>query len=214
MTYLQLINKVLIRLREDTVTDLSASYTLLIGEFINDAKKEVENSWNWVQLRTTIQVPTVAGSLRYTLTGSGNRFKMLYVNNDTDNYELQLANSKWMTSQITLGGSSQGQPSYYDLNGTTTAGDFDVDLFPTPDKEYIINYNMIVPQADLVEITDSLLVSEQPVILSAYAKAISERGEDSGLAYRDALINAEKSLSDAIAIDATRVPSELIWETV
>ena len=73
---------------------------------------------------------------------------------------------------------------------------------------------MIVPQADLVEITDSLLVSEQPVILRAYAKAISERGEDSGLAYRDAVINAEKSLSDAIAIDATRVPSELIWETV
>ena len=55
---------------------------------------------------------------------------------------------------------------------------------------------------------------DYPVLLGAYAKAIAERGEDSGLSYRDALVNAEKALSDAIAMDAINTPSELIWEVV
>lgn len=43
MTFLQLVNKVLVRLREDTVSSVDEnSYSQLIGEFVNDAVKEVE----------------------------------------------------------------------------------------------------------------------------------------------------------------------------
>jgi hypothetical protein len=213
MNYLQIINKVMIRLREDEEQDLSAGYTKLIGEFVNEAKREVEDAWNWVQLRSTIQVVTVENSLRYTLTGSGKRSQILYVVNDTDNYEVQRANSKWMTMQLTTSTTTNGQPSYYDVNGTT-GGDYNVDLFPIPDAGYSINFNMKIPQDDLVELNDELTVPEYPVILAAYAKAISERGEDSGIAYRDALVNAEKALNDAISYDASYVPSELIWEVM
>ena len=213
MTYIEIINKVLIRLREDTVADVSESYTKLIGEFVNEAKREVENSWNWVQLRSTVQITTEADSIRYTLSGSGNRSKILYVINDTDNYEMRLANSRWMTLQLTAATTQNASPIFYDVNGYTD-GDFNVDLYPIPDKAYNINFNMVIPQVDLEDVSDAVIVPFQPIILGAYAKAISERGEDSGIAYRDALVNAEKSLSDAISNDASYVPSELIWEPV
>ena len=45
MTYLQLVNSVLRRLREDEVTTVGqTSYSKLIGEFVNDAKRTVEDS--------------------------------------------------------------------------------------------------------------------------------------------------------------------------
>lgn len=213
MTYIQLINKVLVRLREDEVDDLSQPYTKLIGEFINESKREVEDAWKWVQLRTTIQVPATAGDSRYTLTGSGDRSKILYVINDTDDFEMRLANSKWMTKQFTTANTQQASPIYYDLNGQT-GGDSNVDIFPIPDASYNLNFNMVIPQDDLATISEELTVPDYPVILGAYAKAIAERGEDSGLSYRDALVNADKALSDAISIDAMNVPSELIWEQV
>lgn len=213
MTYIELINKVLIRLREDTVDDLSQPYTQLIGEFVNESKREVEDSWRWVQLRTTVQVPATAGNSRYTLTGSGDRSKIMYVINDTDDFEMKLANSKWMTLQFTTATTQQGAPIYYDLNGQTS-GDSNVDVFPIPDASYNLNFNMVIPQSELTAISEELTVPDYPVLLGAYAKAIAERGEDSGLSYRDALVNAEKALSDAIAMDAINTPSELIWEVV
>ena len=45
MTYLEAINSVLRRLREDEVSNaLESSYSALIGDFVNDAKRTVENS--------------------------------------------------------------------------------------------------------------------------------------------------------------------------
>ena len=48
MTYLNIVNNVLRRLREDTVTTISANtYSAMVGDFINDAKQLVENAWDW-----------------------------------------------------------------------------------------------------------------------------------------------------------------------
>ena len=50
MTYLQLVNKVLVRLREDQVTSVASNdYSLLVGEFVAQAASEVEDAWNWAQ---------------------------------------------------------------------------------------------------------------------------------------------------------------------
>jgi hypothetical protein len=59
MTYLQLVNSVLRRLREDEVSSVSQnSYSKLIGEFVNDAKRSVEDAYDWTALRTTLTVTT------------------------------------------------------------------------------------------------------------------------------------------------------------
>jgi len=53
MTYLELVNNVLRRLRETEVTSVqSTSYSKLIGDIVNDAKRLVEDSWDWKVLNT------------------------------------------------------------------------------------------------------------------------------------------------------------------
>ncbi|MGB1305900.1 hypothetical protein, partial [Pseudoalteromonas marina] len=90
MTYLQLVNSVLRRLREDEVTSVSQnSYSKLIGEFVNDAKRSVEDSYDWTALRTTLTVTTDDTTFNYVLTGSQNRMKLLDVINDTSDFFMQ-----------------------------------------------------------------------------------------------------------------------------
>lgn len=48
MTYLELVNDVLIRLREQTVSTVSlTTYSTLIGKFVNDAKRQIEDAYDW-----------------------------------------------------------------------------------------------------------------------------------------------------------------------
>ena len=71
MTYIDLINNVLRRLREDTVdTANGTDYSALIGDLVNDAKKIVENSFDWTALRDSITLTTTRGTSEYSLTGS------------------------------------------------------------------------------------------------------------------------------------------------
>lgn len=221
MTYLQLVNKVLVRLRENEASSVSQnSYSSHIGEWVNQTKREVEDSWNWVLLRDTIQVTTVAGTFRYTLTGAGNRFRVLkdrYGNpsvfNDTADLAMTPLPSRTMTQNYTGGNIISASPVHYDFNGST-GGDPNVDVWPQPNSVETLNFDLIIPQDDLSEDTDVLTVPEWPVILGAYAKAVAERGEDGGFMFAEAESNYQKALSDAIAIDAGNVPFETIWEVV
>ena len=48
MTYLNVVNNVLKRLRERTVSTVGEStYSTLIATLVNDAKESVEAAWNW-----------------------------------------------------------------------------------------------------------------------------------------------------------------------
>ena len=59
MTYLNLMNNVLRRLREEETTSVtSTTYVKMVGDFINDAKKVVEEATDWSALRETIVVTT------------------------------------------------------------------------------------------------------------------------------------------------------------
>jgi len=62
MTYLELVNDVLVRLRETAVSTVSeTSYSSLIGKFVNDAKRQIEDAYAWNVLGTTITLSTTAG---------------------------------------------------------------------------------------------------------------------------------------------------------
>ncbi len=61
MTLLELVNDVLIRLREPVVTTFNETiYSTLVAKFVNDAKRQVEDSFGWNALGQTITVTTVA----------------------------------------------------------------------------------------------------------------------------------------------------------
>lgn len=212
MTYLELVNSVLVRLREQEVDSVSDNaYSKLIGKFVNDAKRNVEDAYPWNALTDTLSATTDADVFNYVLVGSGQRFRILDVLNDTSNSFLTLAPGKWMDEKFLLTTAAKGSPKYYNFNGVDANGDTQVDLYPIPDQAYNLRFNIIKPQAPLANDTDSLLVVSEPVEFLAYAKALAERGEDGGLNVNEAYVLYQQSLADAIAIETGRYVEEQEW---
>ena len=215
MTYLQIINAVMRRLREAEVTDVNETdYSKLIGEYVNSVKKEVEAAWDWNALRTTLTLNTTTGIFNYTLLGSGSRFRVSDVVNDTSNYMLQQKGAKWMNQRFLTVDTQLSTPSFYSFNGVDTNLDSKVDIYPVPDGVYVLRFNVTIPQDDLEVNTDTLQVPSEPIIQGALARAISERGEDGGRLSNDQYLLYRSALSDEIAIEAGRFSDETIWYSV
>ena len=55
MTYIEIVNSVLVRLREEKVDSVNdTEYSSLIAQIVNVAKRDVENAYNWEALRKTV----------------------------------------------------------------------------------------------------------------------------------------------------------------
>jgi hypothetical protein len=214
MTYLDLVNNVLRRLRETEVSSVqSNSYSKLIGDLINDAKDLVETSWDWSALRTTLTITTTADVFNYSLTGSQNNIKELNVLNDTSNLIMQYQTNNWFDSQFLLGNPVSGAPLYYTYNGVDTNGDTLIDVYPKPDGVYSLRFNCALRNGDLSADTDTIKIPSMPVVHLAVAFASRERGETGGTSSTEYFSMANKYLSDAIAMDAARHPEETIFYT-
>lgn len=212
MTYLEIVNKVLRRLREREVSSVSqTAYSKLIGDFVNDAKAETENAWNWSSLRTTLTLTTQADVFSYELNTSQNNFSVLDVLNDTSNRFMQYKPSVWFDNQFLNMSPASGAPLFYNFNGTSADGDSQIDIYPIPDGVYDIRVNCAVRPTDLVSDADVLIIPAQPVFLLAVSKAIEERGEDGGTTSINAFQASRQALADAIAFDAARHPEETVW---
>lgn len=209
MTYLQMVNSVLRRLRETEVSSVSDNaYSTMIGEFINDSKRSVEDSYNWNALYDTLSATTTGDIFNYVLTGSGQRFRVVDVLNDTSNWFLQEQSTQWFDQQFLLTTPQKGSPQYYNFNGVNANGDTQVDLYPIPNGVYDVLFNVVLPQAPLVNNTDVVKVPSEPIVFLAYARALAERGEDGGLASNEAAALYRQSLADAIALESGRYGEE------
>lgn len=214
MTYLEIVNNILKRLREREVSTVNENaYSALIGIFVNDAKTEIQHAWSWSADRTTLTAATQANLYSYSLTGADSNFQMLNVYNDTDNWFLEYMDANQLTDKM-LSNPQTGSPMYYSYNGVDTNGDTMVDLYPIPDAAYDIRFNMVKRAADFSADTDESFLPTLPIIMLAYAKAVEERGEDAGVASSSAYAIAQKHLSDYISLDASKHPEELEWYTV
>lgn len=212
MTYLQIVNKVLTRLREDTVATVSEnSYSALVGEFVNDAQRAVEDSYDWSALRTTVTVNTVAGVFNYSLTGSQDRIKVLDVVNDTDNFFMTYRGSHDFNNLFLNTDAPQSVPRWFSWNGIDSAGDSAVDIYPIPNGVFDLRFNVVLRSGDLTADADSVPVSNMAIIQLATAFAARERGETGGTAAQELFSIADNTLSDAIALDAARHGEENIW---
>ena len=211
MTYLQLVNSVLRRIREDEVSSVSQNnYSKLIGEFVNDAKRTVEDSYDWTALRTTLTVSTIDSVFNYTLIGSQNKMKILDVVNDTSNFFMQYKSSHWMNNAFLID-VPKGTPQFYSFNGVNANGDNGVDLYPKPDKVYQVRFNVVLRTHDFTADSDILSIPSSPVVQIATALAARERGETGGTSAVELFGLADRTLSDAIAFDAAQHPEETIW---
>lgn len=210
-TYLETVNDVLIRLRENEVTAVNdTAYSKLISKYVVDAQRQVEDSYNWNALTNTLTMVTVPALFNAVLVGAGVRFRLLDVIDDDNNTILTYRPSKEM-NDLLLTTPQSGKPLYYNFNGVSPEGDTQVDLYPIPDGAYTIRFNIIQPQDPLQFDADKLLVPAEPVIFLAYAKALAERGEDGGMASSEAYQLYQTSLADHISNESNLFQEEFIW---
>lgn len=206
-TYLECVNDVLVRLRETQVSTVSqTNYSTLIGRFVNDAKRAVEDAYNWNVLLQNVTINTVAGTNTYSVTGSGMKFRVTDAINVTAFTPLQNISYAEMNRYTSFGNPANTIPVYYAFNGVDGSYDTKVTVFPTPDNVYALKFSLIIPQADLSSDSTVVQVPGELVIQNAYARAIVERGEDGGLNSSEAYGLYRQMLSDYISLEATRYP--------
>lgn len=210
MTYLEAVNRVLRRLRENEVTTVNESpYSKLIGDLINVVKVEIEDSWDWSALRTTLTAVTTDSIFNYVLVGSGTRLRILDVINDDEHIIMQQRGTKWFDQQIILNSEQLGSPMYYNFNGVNSNGDTQIDFFPIPDDVYSIRINCVLPQAELEADATQIQIPANLLVEGVIARAISERGDDGG--YIEQEQRYRNMASDLIAIEASQRLDEMIW---
>jgi len=209
MTYLELVNDVLIRLRESTVSTVGeTTYSSLIGKFVNDAKRQIEDSYTWNALAQTVTITTSSGVSSYALTGAGQKFRVTDAINTTSVITLDNITVADMNRKLNFGTPSQSIPSEFCYNGVDGNGDTKIDLFPVPNGVYTLLFDLIIPQANLSADGTSVKVLDYLVTQSAYARALIERGEDGGTNSTEAYALFKGMLSDAIAMESTRYPED------
>lgn len=202
-TYLQLVNKVLVNLRETQVTDLSSTYAQLVGEFVNQAKEKVEDAWRWKALSNTLSFTTVLNQTGYQLTSTAttpavtsntglypnSRAEVLY--DQENNWQvfdattassgglirlLRRSREQELALNIYLANQSPVQPngfSYSWENGTPFFY-----LIGAPFGGRAMQMRMKCPQEDFTIGTETLLVPWRPVSSFATFLAMEERGEE------------------------------------
>jgi hypothetical protein len=213
-TYLDLVNDVLIRMREPEVTTVNENtLSKLVGRLVNDAKRQVEDAYAWNALTDTLIIETTANTYGYVLTGSGTRFKVIDAQDNTNKSVINPLSTKLM-SQYLLNNTSPGNPMYYNFNGIHSTGDTKVDFYPVPNAGLTLYFNLYIPEPELTSDTATMLVPKEPVVLGAFARALVERGEDGGLNSSEAYGLYKSSLADAIAIESSRYVEEETWEAV
>ena len=219
MTYRELINEVLIRLREDTIsTDWSGNindsstvsdYQKVIGSMVNDAKRSVENYHDWLVLRETVDISTVAGTKNYNLS-SGQEFKIVDAINNTTGTQLCQVSRSYLNS-VKYPTVTTGEPHYYGFNGADSSNNLKIDLSPVPINAETISFDIIKAQDDLTLAATTLKVPTKPVVLHAWARAIAERGEDGGTQSSIAAEEANQALKQAIMLDSGNTQYETDW---
>jgi hypothetical protein len=219
MTFRGLINEVLIRLREDTISsdwsdDINDSTTIsayqkVIGALVNDAKRHVEGRHDWLNLRSTVDISTVNGTKNYNLS-SGQEIKIIdSINNNTGMHLNQV--SKVYINTVKYPTDPTGEPLYYGFNGSDASNNLKIDLSPVPTTAHTISFDIVKYQDDLTEAATVLSVPERPVILGAWARAISERGEDGGTQSSLMAGEASEALKQAIILDSGNTRYETDW---
>ena len=215
MTYLNIVNKVLRKLREQQASTIQETeYTHLIGDFVNDAIQTVEDAWDWSALRTDIDFNTVDNQAKYPLQGFGVRGEVMSVYNTTTKYELTQRSKDYIENRLVLNPTFTGTPSYYCMQGVDANGDVKLVLYPKPNQEFAISCSVVKRNIELADDSDTTQLPIQPIVHLAFAYALRERGETGGQGAMEQIAIAKESLASSIALDAGINSDELIFGVV
>lgn len=214
-TTTDLVNKVLRGLRQfGLILDTSATsttddYLLMILQFVNEAKEEVEESgWSWRALRKTVTATIAAGTVEYDLTIAGaadidtnDRTRLLYESvsgsesftqttssmpqaydvTDSSEYRLtEITQERMERLHFTDDNETRDTIQYF---AWYSDGDsIKIKVWPTPSEARTLKMRFYIPQAELAsDALDTVLsIPTRPVWTLALFKANQERGDELG----------------------------------
>jgi len=211
-----LINKTLRGIRQfgliidSGTTSTTDDYLLMILQFVNEAKEEIEESgWAWRALRKTVTVTLAASTAEYDLTIAGaadvdtnDRSRLLYENNaqgsenfyqstmskpqcfdvtDSSEYRLtEITQEKMERMHFTDNDETQDTIQYF---AWYADGDsIKIKVWPTPSEARTLKMRLYIPQAELTatDLDTTLLIPQRTVYTLSLFKANQERGDELG----------------------------------
>ncbi len=181
-TYIQVVNEVLARLREASVTTVSdTTYSTYLSKLVNQVKREMERAYPWNALRDTFTITTSNGISSYGFTGAGPNAWVIDAWNSTalgpitKSTSYDFNNKFFNTASVQTGSVEQYVPT-----GVTANYDLKCDVWPVPQTTaQTLTFNLYVPQSDLSAGADVPLVPQDVLIEETIARAMVERGDDS-----------------------------------
>lgn len=219
ITFLQAVNRTLVKLRESEVNTLASSsnYTKLIAAFVNEAKEEVETAWPWTSLRTVVTITSVSGQDTYSITGAGEELIIESVWDVTHASQVIGPSPNYFVDQqiILTNLSNPGLSIYCDILGMDSNGDPQIRFTPTPNESgWTWRVYGRKKQAYLNTATDDntlIKLPWKPIVYGAYLKALSERGEDGGASYDEVSRQYSDALATSIGIDSRNNQINTDW---
>ena len=211
MNYLDLVNGVLMRLREPDIATVRLHkdpVVNLVKTFVNDAKRYVEAAHGWNATRYVWRFDTEKDKAGYVLEETKNGARITGVQINYQHID------QWDLKAIIHGGPTVGRPYRYAWEGTDNAGEIMLRLDPIPDDVYPVEVLGWRNLPDLKNDDDMLRIPDQPVLYYALALAARERGEVGGQTAQEIFAMAQNYISDAIALDANLSPTEYTWAVV
>lgn len=227
-TTLTLLNNVLRGLRQDTLdsgtTETSDTFHALLVQFLNEAKREVEDSWDWLSLRTVVTVTGASSKTDHTLTSAGDadtdtdefsrllyektefgQYPQVFDVTNSDEYRLMELSPQEYERMVALDDDvTNERPCYFTL-AKNSSGEYVFKVYPEPSTARTWKLHMIVPEAELA--TDSLdstsVLPARPVWLRALEMATQERGEELGENSVSVGTRADRALDDALIREMT-----------
>lgn len=225
-TQLTIVNNILERLREDTVTSVADNvYAKLIARFINDAKADLEDiSYEWSVYVTEIDLTILADSstTTYDIGATNDRsWLMRDFNEDrvpaaydiTDGEVGQLFDVPYKIlkreQNLTIDGNTTSTyPRIFALKANSSGDGFEIEItYPVDSGLSARDWRTYwyVPQDDLaLDGTDngtSILLPSRPIEMQAIFYALNERGEEMGEPGGVAASRAKAALAAALEND-------------
>ena len=216
-TYLQLVNEVLTRLREPTVQTVTENtLSTLVGQWVNDIKRQVNDAYDWDALNTYVDVTTVANQYTgYSMTGAGLRFRVNDVINTSRYWPMTGIDKPSLDRLLFMTPTPvHNPPVNFNFGGVDSNGDMQCSFWPIPNATDTVRFSLVVPETDFSSDSATTKMPKEPIVLGAYARALVERGEDGGLSSSEAQAIYKQSLADFIANEGARSPENDSWGLV
>ena len=215
-TRLQIVNAALLRMREAEVATASSTvYALLVATTLNLIKAQMEQVWQWRDLRDTYTVSVTPGTTSYSLLSAGQFAQIIDVWNRTTNEEVVRGTTRDFNKKFFgVATVETGNVTHYNPVGTDANYDFQFDTWPDVESTNSLRVNAYVPEPDPPTDSTIVTVPNQVLVEGIVAYLLAERGDDGGITAQTQQAVYQEMLSNAIANEVGQDQSEVDWAPV